>query len=45
MHFATFPILTGSQAEFQAEMEKKGVSGKRIVDAYGEALGKWIDLK
>jgi L-ascorbate metabolism protein UlaG (beta-lactamase superfamily) len=44
MHFLTFPLLKGTVEEFNAELEKRGVTGKRVVDSYKEALGKWIDL-
>ena len=44
MHFLTFPLLKGDVPTFNGFLQEYGVEGKRVVDSYSEALGKWIDL-
>ena len=45
MHFGTFPLLKGTFEEFEAELAKQKVSGKRVINSYNEGLGKWLDFK
>uniref|UniRef100_A0A7S3I8E2 Uncharacterized protein n=1 Tax=Favella ehrenbergii TaxID=182087 RepID=A0A7S3I8E2_9SPIT len=44
MHFLTFPLLKGDLPAFKSELDKRGVTGKQIVDSYADLLGKWMDL-
>lgn len=44
MHFGTFPLLPGTLEQFKYETDKLGISDKKIIDSYNEALGKWVDL-
>ena len=45
MHFGTFPLLPGTQEEFEAELAKiEDNQSFKVVKAYEEGLGKWIEL-
>ena len=47
MHFGTFPLLPGTFQDFNFYLKEHKVHERddyRLVDAYKEGLGKWIQL-